>query len=358
MPSTTRPASAVVACLILLATASLGVAQSPRPLTVGGTVSRPGERTAAMITIPAGADSGTQIPVTIIQGGQAGPTLALIAGVHGAEVAPIVALQRVRALVDPTTLKGTLILVHVANMPSFLGRTIYRGPWDRKNLNRVFPGIANGRVSDRIAFALTSQIIDPSDYVVDMHGGDGNESLRPYAYVSNLGLDVRQDSLSDELARAWGADHIVVTDDKPTPLDASLYVDNTARMRGKVAITAEAGALGVPTESMVQRNVDGALRVLRWLGMMPGVATRQTAVTYLDESEVLESPATGTWHAAVEPGTTVARDQVIGRVTDFYGTTLAEIRAPWAGEVLYVIGSPAMSKGEPVAMLGRTVKRR
>jgi len=39
----------------------------------------------------------------------------------------------------------------VANVPSFLKRTIYYGPVDGKNLNRVYPGKVDGTVSERIA---------------------------------------------------------------------------------------------------------------------------------------------------------------------------------------------------------------
>jgi predicted deacylase len=326
----------------------------PRPITIGGVSSRPGERVSVTLAVPAGVDSGTTIPMSIIQGRRAGPTLALIAGTHGMEVAPIVALQRVRAQVDPAQMAGTLILVHVANMPSFMHRTVYRGPWDQKNLNRVYPGSPTGTVSQRIAHLISTQVIDASDYLIDMHSGDGNEALRPYAYWSRLRLDARVDSLSGEMARAWGADHVVIQDERPTDLKATLYTQNTAQVRGKPSLTTETGWLGVPDETMVQRNVDGALRVMRWLGMISGPVQRETAVTYLSESVVLTSPGTGTWHAAVQMRETVAKDQLIGRLTNYFGETIAEVRAPWAGEVLYVIGNPAMATGEPVAMLGRT----
>jgi predicted deacylase len=337
-----------------LACASAALHAQPAPITIGGVSSRPGERVSITVPVARGVDSGTTIPISVLQGRRPGPTLALIAGTHGMEVAPVVALQRVRSLVDPAQMAGTLILVHVANMPSFMHRTVYRSPWDQKNLNRVYPGATDGTVSQRIAHAITTQVIDRSDYLIDMHAGDGNEALRPYAYWSRLRLDARVDSLSGEMARAWGADHVVIQDERPTDLRATLYTQNTAQVRGKPSITTETGFLGLPEESMVQRNVDGALRVMRWLGMLPGAAERQAQVTYLDESVVLTSPGTGTWHAAVQMRETVAKDQLIGRLTNFFGETIAEVRAPWAGEVLYVIGNPAMAQGEPVAMLGRS----
>jgi len=81
--------------------------------------------------------------------------LVLIAGTHGYEYPGITALQRVRKSLDPKQLGGTIIMVHIANVPSFLGRTIYYNPVDGKNLNRVYPGDAEGTLSQRIAYALT-----------------------------------------------------------------------------------------------------------------------------------------------------------------------------------------------------------
>ena len=337
---------------LLIAGASVAHAQSWGPLSVAGITAQPGAKASGMISVAPRGDSGTQIPVSIIRGRQPGPTLALIAGTHGSEVAPIVALQRVRADVDASELRGTLLLVHVANMPSFLGRTIYYSPVDRKNLNRVYPGKADGTVSERIAHAITTEIIQRADYLVDMHAGDGNESLRPYTYWNKLGLDARADSVGREMALAWGHERIVVDTDRPRDPNASVYTQNTAHVRGKPAITTETGWLGVPDELMIQANVSGAMRLMRYLKMLPGPVQLVQQPIYLERTQVLTSPATGTWHHAVERGHTVTEGTLIGRVTDFFGNTMAEVRAPFAGEVLYVVATPAMSRGEPVAMIG------
>src|SRR6267142_1753871 len=136
-----------------------------------------------MIEVP----DGLPIPVTTITGTAAGPVLALIAGNHGYEYPPILALQRLRAEIDAERLAGTVVMVHVANVPSFLGRTVYFSPVDGKNLNRVYPGRRDGTVSERIAYAITTEVIEKADYVLDLHCGDGNESLRPYVYQTVTG---------------------------------------------------------------------------------------------------------------------------------------------------------------------------
>jgi predicted deacylase len=327
-------------------------AQRPTPMQVGPVTARAGEKVSGFLEIPPGVDSSTRVPITLIQGRTAGPTLALVAGTHGSEVAPIIALQRVRAALDPAQLRGTVILVQVANMPSYLKRTIYYSPMDGKNLNRVYPGRADGTVSERIAYAITNEVIEKSDYLVDMHAGDGNESLRPYTYWSKLGLDARVDSLSRELALAWGHDHIVVDTERPRDPKASVYTQNTAQLRGKPSITTETGYLGMPEDDMVRLNEQGVFRLLRYLKMMPGRAEVMARPVYLERTQVLTSPETGIWYPQVRRGQSVAAGALIGYVTDFFGSRVGEVKAPFAGEMLYVVATPATSKGEPVGMIG------
>lgn len=328
-------------------------------VTIGSVTARAGEKASGFLDVPPGVDSATRIPISILRGRQPGPTLALVAGTHGSEVAPIIALQRVREVLDPVNdLRGTLILVHIANLPSFVHRTIYRNPWDQKNLNRVYPGKPNGTVTERIAHAITTQIIDKADYLVDMHAGDGNESLRPYTYWSDLGVDKRVDSLAKLMALAWGNDHIIIDTGRPRDPAASVYTTNTANLRGKPAITTEIGYLGVPDEEMIGRNYRSVVRLLRHLDMLPGPKEYVDAPLWIDRSEVLTSPESGTWHALVRRGETVQKGTPLGRLTDYFGKEIALVRSTMTGVVLYVVGTPAISKGEPVGMVGHIVEQR
>jgi predicted deacylase len=327
------------------------VAQRP-PFSVGAVTARAGERVSGYLDIPAGADSGTRIPITVIHGAAAGPVLALIGGTHGVEINPILALQRVRRDLDPAALRGTVILVHIANLPSFLKRTIYYSPIDWKNLNRVYPGKKDGTVSERIAYAITTEVIDRADYLVDMHSGDGNEDLIAYNYWNRLGLDARTDSIGREMAMAWGNHGIVIDTERPRDPAASVYTQNTAHLRGKPSITAEGGYLGLVREDMIQRNYDGAFRMLRYLRMLPGAVELTEQPVWYGQTRVLQSPATGVWHPDVQPGQWVPEGKVVGYVTDYFGDRIAEITAPFAGVMLYVVMTPAMNQGEPVGMVG------
>ncbi len=322
-----------------------------------GSVAAPAGTTASgtLVVPPRDGEPGTTVPFSILHGTRRGPVLALIAGVHGMEYPPILALQRLRASIDPYSLTGTVIMVHVANMPSFLGRTIYYSPIDGKNLNRVFPGRADGTISERIADVITREVIDRATHVVDLHCGDGNEDLRPYLYWVTTGAPEVAEA-GRALALAFGMDHIVIDRERPTDPKLAAYLSNTAITRGKPGLTIESGGISRVDDGDIQRIERGVAGVLRHLGMRPVGPEPAAATVWIDRSEVLRAGATGLFYAEVTPGRTVAKDAVIGRITDFHGTVLETIRAPFAGEVLYVVGTPAMNKGEPVGFIGERQK--
>jgi predicted deacylase len=340
---------ALTAVLLLPATA----ATAQTSFTVGGVSAAPGTTVAGTLRIaPRAGDNGTEIPFSIAHGVNAGPVLALVGGTHGMEYAPIVALQRVRRTIDPKTLTGTVVIVHVANMPSFLGRTIYYSPADAKNLNRVFPGKADGTLSERIAEAITREVIARATHVVDIHCGDGNESLRPYVYWITTGVKEVAEG-GRRLALASGFDHIVVDRGRPTDPAQSIYLSNTAILRGKPALTVESGYLASTDEDSIARIERAVAGWLRELGMRATGPPPVASPVWIDRNEVLTSSVTGIFYPAVERGQNVGPGTIVGRITDFHGTVLEEVKAPFAGIVLYVIGTPPISKGEPVAFIGQ-----
>src|SRR5258708_1283711 len=304
-----------------------------------------------MIDVPAGSDAGTQIPVTTIRGAAPGPTLALIAGNHGYEYPPILALQKLRTLIDPAKLKGTIIMVHVANMPSFLGRTVYFSPIDGKNLNRVYPGRRDGTVSERIADAITTEVIEKADYVLDLHCGDGNESLRPYVYQTVTGNQGMGGGMGRK-GLGIGIDHIGVDRDRATDPEESLYCSTTAITRGKTAMTVESGFLGTTDPESTERIIIGVQGVLRELAMVDEGPAPLTKAVYLDPAEVIGSPETGILYEHVEPGQMVKKGAVLAHITDFFGERIAEVLSPLDGVVLYIVSTPPITKGQPIGCVG------
>ena len=248
-----------------------------------------GQAVSGYLEVPALNDGGARIPVSLVRGAGDGPVLALIAGTHGYEYPGITALQRLRQSIDPRALRGTLILVHIANPPSFYGRTVYTSPADGKNLNRVYPGRPEGTLSERIAHEITTQVIAKADFLVDLHAGDANEALRPYIYMPVTG-DTRLDAATRGMALAFGLDHIVIDTGRIPSPEATKFVDQTALARGIPAITTETGQLGQNDEHSIALAEHGIQNLMRHLGMLEGTADPNTGVVWLTDYQVITSP--------------------------------------------------------------------
>jgi predicted deacylase len=285
---------------------------------VGEVEASRGQQASGYLIVPPGVDDGTKIPITIVHGTGDGPVLALIAGTHGYEYPGITALQRVRKSLDPGELSGTIIMVHIANLPSFLGRTIYNSPVDSKNLNRLYPGDPHGSVSQRIAHLVTSEVIDRADYLIDLHAGDGNEALRPFVYMPVTG-EAALDEASKGLAMAFGLDHIVIDEAALRAREDSVYTDQTALVRGIPAITTETGQMGSNDDYWIDMAEDGILNVMRHLEMVPGNEKINEGITWLNKYEVVKSPHTGIFRAEVRDGYHIAKGGKLGVLLDFPG---------------------------------------
>jgi uncharacterized protein len=349
--STGRMVVAGVAAVVVLVSAA-GAAD----FKIGGLAVKSGSAASGTLTVPAKDGVGTEIPFTVINGAKAGPVLAVVAGVHAFEYPPILALYRLKDKIDPKTLRGTVLMVHIANLPSFKRRTIYYGPDDWKNLNRVFPGDLNGTMSQRIAAVLNQEIVKRSDVLLDMHCGDGNEALIPYTYWMISG-DKSFDARTRELALAFGIPHIIIDDTRGHDLKDSKYLGNTAILQGKPAITTEAGYLGHTDEESIARNVHGVLGVMRHLGMTASGPGPAADPVWIDKYEVVYSKHDGLFAPGVEMGYYVKEGQIVGTITDYLGRSKEDVKAPFTGILLYVIGTPPCNAGEPLFEVGRVKEK-
>src|SRR5215831_7645580 len=272
--------------------AGVGVARAEQAnFTVGTATAAEGHRAFGFIEIPAGADPGLRIPVVVFHGPWAGPVLAIVAGEHGTEYASIIAVEKLIDRVDPTELSGTLILLPLVNLPSFEQKVVHVNPVDGKSMNRLYPGRPDGSQSERSAYAITKNVVEPCDHLIDLHGGDLDESLRPYTYWTRTG-NAAQDGVSRDMALAFGLDHIIAVTDRPKEPASSRYLDNTASTRGKPSIAAEAGYAGRADTDDVELLVRGCLSVMRQLKMLPGSPSRVEHPVWIENIRTLASEQT------------------------------------------------------------------
>ena len=75
------------------------------------------------------------------------------AGVHGCEYVGILALQKLAETLDCATLFGQVILLPLVNSKGFFAGVKQLNPADGRNLNREFPGKADGTETQRMAYS-------------------------------------------------------------------------------------------------------------------------------------------------------------------------------------------------------------
>lgn len=344
-------AASMVLLIILTLTFSAFAQQA---IKVGEVNAQPGEKKSGYILVPPGQDSdGVRIPVTVINGSKEGPVLALFAGVHGYEYPPVLAMMRLAKKLDPAKISGKIIIVHVANVPSFLKRTIYYNPYDWKNLNRVFPGKIDGTNTERIAYQLTKEVIDQCDYLIDNHCGDGNEDLMHYLYCTQTG-NAELDKKIRGLAVNYNFKVIVHDKGRPTDINNSKYVSNTAILRGIPAITIESGKLGLAPEEDIMEIIRGTYNILKHLKMIPGDPEIRFKSVWVEEQMILRSEQEeGLFFPLLSRGDHVQKGEMIGYITDYFGNIIQKVESPYSGILLYIVATPPMSKGEPMAYIGK-----
>ena len=345
-----RLTATTLTILALLATAA-GAQQRPDRFTVGTASAARGQTATGVISVPAGSDAGYDIPVAVVNGATAGKVLALAAGSHGTEYASVIALERLIELLDPATISGTVIIVPLINVASFQRIVPHLNPVDGKNMNRFFPGSLQGTQTERASFVLTRDVILKSDHVIDMHGGDIDENLRPYSYWTKTG-NPAQDSISRDMVLAFGLDNIIISADRPKDPAASRYLENTASTRGKPSITVEAGRAGTVEPEDVQALIDGTLGIMAYLRMLDRPVQFVEHPVWMERVVSVASEASGIFHPLVERGTYVAEGMKMGYVTDYLGKTIWEARAPAAGVITFVRAVPSMNQGETIANIG------
>lgn len=346
----------VIAAAVVFA-ASPALTQQPDPhatVTVGTAVARRGQIAYGALRVAAGVDSATTLPVAVVNGGRPGPVLALVAGSHGTEYTSIVALGQLIGQLDPRTLSGTVIVAPLLNVASFTQMTVHLNPVDGKGMNAQYPGDPAGTQTQRALARVAAEVVKPADIVLDLHGGDLDEDLRPYSYWFRGGLPA-QDSASRALALAFGLDHIIVRDFDLGDPASRRNLGGYALSLGKTVLVAEAGRSGTVAPEDLQVLIEGALNVMGALRMIDRPLRPVERPVWLDASTRLAADSAGMFFATVGRGTYVAEGMKIGYTTDYLGRATGDVRSPMAGVVTFIRGVPSMWKGATLAVIGRVL---
>jgi predicted deacylase len=285
-----------------------------------------------------------RLPVLVMVGQSRTPRLVCVAGVHGDEHEGVTALLELWDELEPASLQGTLVLVPVANPPAFAANA-RRNPYDPVDMNRLFPGRADGGITERLAYQLFHTVVADADFVLSMHGWSNGALVLPYVEYP------RRSPLTDAsraAARAFGLDTLAALDWHPGLLCAA------CNRAGISAIEPEIGGLGctLPERRGLYRRVyrRGVHNLLRHLQMLPGAPELPAAVYEVTRHEVF-APEGGIVRRRVEIGASVQAGDPLASVTDLTGAPLVQVASPAAGTVAMLRLAAPVQPGDLLALI-------
>jgi len=288
------------------------------------------------------------LPISILKGKTNGPTFTIIAGVHGYEYPPIIAIQAILRGIDIKQLKGNLIVIPVANIASFFTRTPFINPQDQKNLNNAFPGKLNGSITEQIAHFITTNIIPVSDVFLDVHGGDACEDLIPFVcYYNNL-KKPSQTALAKKLSENSGFGLVVSYPYTIKDTDPAKYTFKQAVQDGKTALSIECGKLGNVQQDNVNLIKKGVYNMLAIMDMYGTSTGPHPNIIYRNSQTYIDSNVQGIFYSKYKAGDVVKKGDIVGHTTDLFGSIIEEYKAPTSGIVLYKLATPPISVGDTV----------
>jgi predicted deacylase len=278
------------------------------------------------------------LPIRVMRGPRRGPVVLLTAAVHGDELNGTGIIREI-AIEPPFKLKnGTLILVPVVNILGFERKARYLP--DGRDLNRCFPGSARGSLSSRVAYTVFHELVERSDYCIDLHTAAMHRTNFP---------NVRGDLSDPEVARlARGFGAALLIDHRG--IKKSLR--HTASKAGHPSIILEAGEVAKVEPAVVEQGVRGIRNVLIELGMIAGKRVAPAYEAVINKTVWLRSHAGGLLRFHAGPGDIVSKGAAIASCTSLLGEELGVIEAPRSGVILSVTTLPTVTPGDPVCHLG------
>ncbi len=292
-----------------------------------------------------------RIPVTIINGENEGPTLCLSAAAHGDELNGIEIVREVAHEWDHTELHGTLVCLPVLNVPGFIAQQRYLPIYDR-DLNRSFPGHAEGTSAKRIADRVFRNFIEPCDLGLDFHTSTRGRS--------NM-LHVRADMADPPVARVANAfaSNVIIDGEGP-----SGSLRREASEAGTPSITVELGEAHRFQRPLIDAALEGVLSVMAEFGMLDAETVKwpgwRTVIEGSDEKTWLRADAGGLVDMHHDRGSLVEEGETVCTISNPFKTEVTKIEAPFTGLLIGIPQNPLVYPGNPlchlVALEGPTLR--
>ncbi len=254
------------------------------------------------------------IPIVVIRNGD-GPTALFVSGNHGDEYEGQVALSNLAKSLDPSMIKGRVIILPMANFPAAMAGT-RTSPIDEGNLNRTFPGNPDGTVTQQIAFFIEHVLIPMADVVCDLHSGGSSLMYVPCALIKKS-ADPKRHAQHLALLKAFGSPLAYMSGGgNGTGTDSTLM--GGVERAGKLSVGTELGGSGQVTPAALAIVERGLRNVLVHMGILPKkMRVKGEETRFLDvggPEYFVYAPDNGVFEPVADLGDQVKKGQVAGRI--------------------------------------------
>ena len=273
-----------------------------------------------------------KVPVIIEHSVNPGPVVLLLAGIHGDETNGVGIIREIitQNLNKPKV--GTIICIPVFNIFGYLIQT--REFPDGRDLNRMFPGSANGSLASQFANQFTKEIAPHVDYVIDFHTGGGDRDNIAQIRCSN------EDEKALELAKVFNPPMIVFSENIKKSLRETLH------KMGKTILLFEGGKSNELNPTIINEGVNGTKNVLIRLGLIEGEITVKETPIFVNKSKWLRASHSGMFKVLATNGSLVKKKEVLGIIQDPFGDFKKKVYAPFDGHIFCINKTPIVNKGE------------
>ena len=277
------------------------------------------------------------VPVIIERSKKPGPTVLITAGIHGDEVNGVEIVRQIIAKGINKPKRGTIICIPVINVFGFIHMD--RLFPDGRDLNRVFPGSKNGSLASRVAHQLMTKVVPHADLILDFHTGGADRFNAAQVRV------VKNEVVLDELAETFGAPFIFYSKNLGNSFRNSAY------RKGIPMLLFEGGKSFNIHNTITNTGVNGAKRVLSHLEMLRSpfkVSKPKKEAVKILESKWLRASYSGMFKPTISINSRVEKGEVLGNITDPYGSFNHFIKAPNSGYIFNINQSPLVYQGDAI----------
>ncbi|MBK9016006.1 MAG: succinylglutamate desuccinylase/aspartoacylase family protein [Saprospiraceae bacterium] len=285
------------------------------------------------------SDTRIALNVHVFRSTEPGPTVLIMAGVHGDEINGVEIVRRTLAQRWFEGLqRGSVVAIPLTNVHGF--NNFSRDVPDGKDVNRSFPGSANGSMAARVAHIFTKHILPVIDFGVDLHTG-GNKNYN-YPQIRYAPTDAR----SRELADVFGSPYVVAS----KHITKSLR--KTAFDHGKSILVFEGGENLRFDQLSIDEGLAGIRRMLHAQGMLAEAAPSPTPSIQSEKADWLRAERPGIFRWLKQSGEMAQPGEILAVLNDPYGMDEIPVVAKKAGHIIGHNNNPVVGMGDALFHIG------